>query len=61
MKFAGEGGGVVLTPVKMPNLDGEENDVDNDSVVKYQEAYKSVEYVQNNGQPGLTLHCGHCH
>ena len=60
LKFADKGGGVALTPIKMPNLDDEENEIDDDDANKYLKACKSIEYVQVDGRPGLTLHRG-CH
>ena len=44
----------------MTNLDGDEDEMDSDNVRKHLEACKTVEYVQVDGQPGLTLHRGRC-
>ena len=37
LKFAEKGGGVALTPIKMPNLDDKENEMDDDNAKKYSE------------------------
>ena len=51
--------GLAITPIKMPNLD-EDND-DNSSAMKYLKSCKAVEYVRVDGKPGLTgLQRGRC-
>ena len=60
LKFADKGGGVALTPIRMHTLDGEDEEMDDETVRKYLKACKSVEYVRVDGQPGLTLHRGRC-
>ena len=60
LKFADKGGGIAMTPIKMPNLDDDENEMDDDRTKKYLDACKSVEYVQVDGLPGFILHCGPC-
>ena len=44
----------------MHTLDGEDEEMDDETVRKYLKACKSVEHVRVDGQPGLTLHRGHC-
>ena len=58
LKFADKGGGIAMTPIKMPNLDDDENDIDDDRTKKYLDVCKSVEYVRVDGLPGLVLHRG---
>ena len=58
LKFADKGGGIVMTPIKMPNLDDDENEMDDDRTKKYLDACKNVEYVRVDGLPGLILHRG---
>ena len=51
--------GLPITPIKMPNLD--EDDDDNSSAMKYLKSYKATEYVRVDGKPGLTgLQHGRC-
>ena len=50
--------GLAITPIKMPNLD--EDDDDNSSAMKYLKSYKAIEYVHVDGRPGLTLQRGRC-
>ena len=49
--------GLAITPIKMPNLD---EDDDNSSAMKYLKSCKVIEYVHVDGKPGLTLQRGHC-
>ena len=60
LKFADKCGGVVMIPIKMLDLDDEQNEMNDDSARKYMKAYKSVEYMRVDGLPGLTLHRGPC-
>ena len=50
--------GLAITPIKMPNLD--EDDDDNSSAMNYLESCKAIEYVRVDGKPGLTLQRGRC-
>ena len=50
--------GLAITPIKMPNLD--EDDDDNSSAMNYLKSCKAIEYVRVDGKPGLTLQRGRC-
>ena len=50
--------GLAITPIKMPNLD--EDDDDNSSAMKYPKSCKAIEYVRVDGKPRLTLQRGRC-
>lgn len=54
---ADKSGGIALITIKMPDLDGEQNEMDGDSLRKYLKACKSAKYVRVDGCPGLILHC----
>ena len=59
MNYTDKGGGVALTPIKMPNPDNE-NKMDNNMTCSWGLERLSMQYAHVDGRPCLPIHCGHC-